>query len=253
MIQFPPLRTKRLNVNLKELSIGAAIKLCQLPSDMIEVGTSEFLRSVVTEPERERPGQVNDHLLWTVQERSAVVAHYLSATSESPDFEIGDGKYTDYLMMDRDSCDPLPLGDLEGDNWILYPLLGAHAESIERLIRSGDLEDGRTGWWFGGMAAQLWRDNESPVDPLDEYELDQSIKSRAAILSDFPERSAISLLSMYLQGIEKQSHIFRMTFTDEGIAFAVNPESEAADLPPARFPFSATLSEFTQTVFGKAE
>src|SRR5262245_7316563 len=104
MITFSKIRTRRLAVTLREMTIGDTIYLCKLPPDLNEAGTTETLKRIVEPDAQPRGGQVTDPLFWTVQERALCIAHYLAHTQEdgNPDFAVGDGKYSDYLLDGAD-------------------------------------------------------------------------------------------------------------------------------------------------------
>lgn len=225
-----------------ELGIGDTIRLCKLPVAMNEVGTTELLKAIVLIEDNPVKNQITDVRLWTVQERALVVGHYLSQTSEFPDFEIGKNTYSNYLQMDRNEVkESIDLGMIAGDKWTIRPLLGVHAEAIERLIEYGHIASGREGWWFGAMAAMLYP--ESVADVLDA-ELDEYLQNKVAILKGYPERDFMELFFAFLAGCEKLDHFFTMTFLDEGIAW------EAPGIPPARFQFTSAVSEMAYSVFG---
>ena len=135
MIVFSKLRTKRLTVQLKEMSIGDALYLLKLPANNHEAATTEFLRRVI-EPAKDVAGQVNDPEYMTVHERGYLVAHYLAHTMEQPDFPIGKGKFSEYILDGAsEPVSEFSLGEFMGDQWLFRPILGRHAESVERLFR----------------------------------------------------------------------------------------------------------------------
>lgn len=164
MIYFPPLRTRRLTVQLRELSIGDSLTLAAMPGHMEEASTTAFLRCAVDAAKV----AVEDPARWTVQERILAVCHYLSATTEDgPDFSLGEGHYSDYLQGEADiqtSVQAVEVGEVGGDTWHVRHLTGAMAESIERM--AGEIEglSGRLHWLFGAMAAQLVRTGEEVPD-----------------------------------------------------------------------------------------
>ena len=253
MINFSPLRTRRLKVQLQELTIGDTIALCKMPPNMHEAGTAALIAATLVANDRPLPGEVTDPRLWTVQERALVASHYLAHTVESgPDFAIGrDGKLSSYLDMERDAPpEKYDLGLVAGDNWFIYPLLGAHVESIERLVASGRLPAERHGWWLGAMAAQLVRHGEEPFDVLSctDAALDSRLDDLAVIYKNFPESDFMDLLFAFLAGQEQLQHLFRMEFAEDGLV--VMPNKEAPGLPPARFPFSNAISTRAFQVFG---
>lgn len=242
MIAFSPLRTKRLQVKLRELTIGDTIRLCKMPGAMNEAGTTELLNSIVSVEPNPVAGQVTDPRMWTVQERALVVGHYLSHTFDTPDFPVGDTTYSAYLQMDRGEVkDCIDLGVVATDKWTMRPLLGIHAESIERLIVEERIESGRTGWWLGAMAAMLYP--ESAADVLDA-ELDEYLENKVSILNGYPERDFMELLQAFLSGCEQLDHFFSLGFIDDGIAW------EVQGIPPARFQFTSAFSELAYAVFG---
>jgi hypothetical protein len=256
MLAITPLRTRRLSVQLQELSIGDIIFLCELRPDMYEAGTTALLQRVVGDDPKPRSGQVTDPRLWTVQERALAVAHYIAHTQESdPDFPVGEGRYSDYLVEGVDFApDRIELGEVGGDEWSMVPLLGVHADTIERLVLDGRLKQARHGWWLGAMAAQLVRKGESLPDAatISEAELEEIIAGRAEVFRAFPESDFMRLLMLFIDGNERLTHIFRLDFTDDGIAFAPVKAKEAG-LPPARFPFDSAISDAAKAVFGKPE
>lgn len=243
MIVFSPVKTRRLNVQLQELSIGDAIYLTHLPQNQFEYGASELLKRIVKPCQQPKVGQVHDIGKWTVQERAFVVAHYLAHTeSTGPDFAIGQSKYSDYVMTDRDAPQEIALGSVAGDEWRLVPLVGDASEAIERMTIDGRLEESRSGWWFGAMAAQLLRAGES----LPEDNLDGFIHARAEVFKGYPESEFKQLLTAFIRGTSAQNHLFRLNFDNHGIVF----EQEAQGKVPARFPYHSAISEFTKECFG---
>lgn len=268
MIFIATLRTRRLTVELHELTIGDAIALCKMPPQMQEAGTSQLLKYIVAPEEKPRIGQVTDPRLWTAQERAFVVAHYLAHIVEGDmNFAVGDSaRYSDYLALSDDVLDVAPdsveLGIVAGNDWSIRPLLGAHAESIERLVTSGRLSDDRAGWWFGAMAAQLVHSQESPFDVANNTDgaLDEYLAARVEIFKAYPDSDFMDLLEAFLGGMRRLDHIFRLDFGDQGVIFLPTEEAIAAarekgvpGLPPARFPFPLAVSERASSVFGNAQ
>lgn len=266
MIVFTPLRTPRLNVRLNELSIHDAIYLCRMRPDMNEAGTSEMLARVVEPDAKPRVGQVIDPRLWTVQERAMVVAHYLvHLNPDNPDFTLGDARFSDYLLEERNAPpERVELGTVADDEWHLYPLLGAHAESIERLILSGRLPPGRHGWWLGAMGAMLVRARQDVpflplvtregkpfrIDDVSDAAIDEHIAARASIFDQFPETAFMDLLYAFVDGVRRLDHLFRLDFSEDGVVFM--PVREVPGNAPARFPFGECVTERTAAVFGNA-
>lgn len=247
-----------MTAKLRELTIGQAIELCNMPSSMHEASAAAALSFIVADVKSMTLDAPNDPRLWTVHERAMLLAHYIAHISgEGPDFSIGDGKFSHYVLPGNDYAPAnIPLGDIAGDAWSMRPLLGAHAESIERLILAGELGGAdRASWWFGGMAAQLERENDIPIDPaaMSDAEIDDAIRRRVAVFRAYPERDFLLLLHAYLQGISRLDHLLKLEFCDDGPVFLPvgSQEQEVSALPPARFPIAAIVCKDTFAIFGK--
>lgn len=254
MIEFRPLRTKRLALTLQEIAIGDAISLAKIPPSMHESQTSKFLSSVITQAEAATPSHVTDPRAMTVQERAFIVAHYMAHVSDSaPDFAIGDGKFSNYLVGQQQAVVPtFPAGDVGGDSWSLVPLVGAAAESIEEL--HGDLDNigGEYHWMLGCMAAQFRKKDDVAPDPVTDTAYSDWLRERMLILARYPESDFVQMLVMYRQAVRATRHFFNMDINDDGIVFQEEIEKEAvATLPPARFPVSSCLSDFALRMGGK--
>lgn len=237
MIHFPPIRTRRLTVQLKELSIGESIALAAIPTHLEEAACTAFLGKCVDTVKGEQ-----DPASWTAQERMLVVCHYLACVSGgNPDFEVGEGHYSDYLDGTCDIQTPvadIEVGEVGGDAWHVRHLTGAMAESIERT--SGEIEGvaGRLHWLLGGMAAQLIRPNEAtPVGT--EGEFDEFLVGRMKVISGYPESDFASLMGKYQEGREKLHHLFKIEFSNDGL---IALPKGGGDLPPGRFPVRSCLS-----------
>lgn len=261
MRHINPYRTPRIGVELKELTIGDAIVLTARPSTTYEANQGASLAAMVKAHEG-RDGQVSDIRLWTVQERHAVVAHYLASTFESPDFQVGENaKFSDYLLMNRATAEAIALGPVAGDEWTLTPLLGLYAESIERLMAQHRIPSKRTGWILASMAAQLRSTDEREAQfrahynlpaanhwDLPEALLDDWMEHRVQMLLTTPDSDFGALLTAYLMGFEQQQHLVRMAHHDDGLVLV----GEVPALPPARFPVPDLFGLTTQRVLGVA-
>lgn len=243
-IHFPILRSKRLTVQLKELSIAASIALAKMPIHTEQANTTAFLRAVV-----DQAGEHADVTQWTVQERTLAVCHYLSSVIDGgPDFAIGEhGHYMDYLdgghdITRIDTC--FDVGELGGDAWQVRHLTGWAAETIERL--EGDLQGigGRLHWLIGAMAAQLVRKGEEVPDQFDE----DWLLNRMTVLANYGESDFLALSGLYQAGLDRLHHLFALDFDDEGLL--VLPRERGSDLPPARFRIRACITDFAQRMGG---
>jgi hypothetical protein len=257
MIHFPLLRTRRLTVQLRELSIGESIAVAAMPPHLEEAATTAFLRLATASAKG-----VEDPSHWTVQERMLAVCHYLAATAEDgPDFALGDGRYSDYLDGAADiqtQAGQLEAGTVGGDTWHIRHMTGAMAESIERT--EGEVRDAaghplskRLHWILGAMAAQMVRSGESvPGDDTTDGAFDEFLLARMKIMAAFPESDFAALMALYFTGREKLRHLFGIEFTGDGIV-AMPKGGGAANLPPARFQVHACLTRMAHELVGKPD
>jgi len=253
MTYFPALRTTRLSIQLKELSIGEAIDIAAIPSSDQELSITAFLRKSILSVQG-----VENPQAWTVQERTLAVCHYLAGVSSgNPDFEVGSsGHYSDYTIdidIDPFLGSPVLAGEIGGDVWRVQPLLGSHAEAIERLC--GDVEGVRSGrfhWLLGTMAAQLVLHGVDVPDPIQSaLDYDKFLAKRMAIFNGYPEGDFIVLLSLYLSAAEKLQHLLHIDFDDDGL-IVLPTGGTGSVLPPARFRVHSCLSTFAQSTVGKS-
>lgn len=251
MKHFPVLRTRRLTVQLKELSIGDAIALANMPEHLGEAECTAFLKFAVASVATGSPNPAE----WTVQERALAVAHYLASVMEDgPDFSLGAGKYSDYMDGAADislAMKQVPLGEIGGDNWEIRHLTGGMAESIERLLgEAGDMPP-RLHWIMGGMAAQLVRVGEQMPELASDSLYDEWLLSRIKVFTAFPESDFGQLMAAYNAGRGKLHHLFAFNFYDNGIV--ILPKAGGAEgLSPARFPVRTCLSRLALDLAGKS-
>ena len=241
-IHFPILRSKRLTVQLKELSIAQSIGLAQMPIHAEQEMITAFLTAAI------ESANFDDVTQWTVAERNLAVCHYLSSVvDDGPDFSVGEnGHYTDYLDGDNDikAIDAvLDVGELGGDSWQVRHLTGWAAETIERLEGALDNIAGRLHWMLGAMAAQLVRKDEDCPVLFEEDWLLHRMKTLAALSeSDF-----ITLSFLHQTGVDALYHLFAINFDHDGLL--VLPV-KGSDLPPARFRVRSCLTGFSQRMGG---
>lgn len=257
MIHFPPLRTRRLTVQLRELTISESVAIASMPPHLEEAECTAFLRAAVQSAQG-----IEDPAQWTVQERMLAVCHYLASTSDDgPDFAIGGGHYSDYLDGATDIQTQAPmieLGELGGDTWKIQNLTGRMAESIERM--EGEIQNaagqpftGRLHWILGGMAAQLVRASEDAPDAaMADGAFDEYLVERMRVMVAFPSSDFEVLMGMYLTGRQKLNHLFKIEFSPSGV-LAMPKGGAAANLPPARFPVRTCLSRVALELVGKPD
>lgn len=244
MIHFPVLRSKRLTVQLRELSIIDSIALAKMPEHFEQTAVTAFLKAAISETNQP------DVSGWTIAERNLVICHYLSAvTDDGPNFAIGEGRYTDYLDGENDHVtDPtlsVEVGELGNDAWMIRHLTGHAAETIERLQGAIEGISGRLHWILGAMAAQMVRKGEDAPALFDE----EWLLNRMKIMAAYPESDFITLLFLHQTGAEQLHHLFRFDFDDDGVL--ILPAQEESELPPARFRIRACLSLYAQRVAGE--
>jgi len=252
VIHFPALRMRRFTVQLRELTIGESIKIASMPVHLEEASITALLRFSVESVKGN--SIIEDPQHWTVQERIMTVCHYLASTSDGePDFQIGEGHYSDYLDGGNDTAvteDSVKVGEVGGDIWHIRHLTGAMAESIERL--SGEVAGitGKLHWLLGGMAAQMTIEGETCPSPADgEGKFDEFLVNRLKVIAGYPESDFNSLLGLYFTGREKLQHLFDIEFSENGIV-SLPKGGGASNLPPARFPVSACLTRVVLNLVG---
>jgi hypothetical protein len=238
VIHFPPIRTRRLTIQLGELTIGDSVKLAAIPSQLDQASCTAFLNCAV-----QSVSGIEDLAQWTVQERMLAVAQYLAAVlDDGPDFSLGKGRYSDYLDGAVDiPPDNIYVGDAAGEMWHMAHLTGRMTESIERL--QGELAgvEGRLHWYLGGMAAQLTCKSDVIPDLSTDGKYDEWLLNRMRTFAAFPESDFEQLMLCYYEGREKLHHLFAIEFSDEGI-MVLSRKGADGSLPPARFRIRAGLS-----------
>lgn len=247
MITIPPLRTRRLNVRLREISAGAAIRLAGIKAERHEYATSEFLRAVIDTAEATTPEHVTDPMMWTVQERTLAVCHYMAVTASdgNADFSVGEGKMSDYMVTNCDYVDGVDLGVACEDSWRMVPMTGMAAEVIELLEGSiPDIPEGRVHWLLGSMAAQLVRIDKDGPAPVDESSYTNWLKERMTVFMNFPEGDFYELVRLRMKGAEALKHLFNVDIGGaSGMLAYPAGEGVGAELPPARFSVDKCITE----------
>ncbi len=259
MIFFPILRTKRLTVQFKELTIGQSIALAKMPPQQLEAETTAFLKMAIDKVIQGDPDPLN----WTVQERIFAVCHYIASTQEgNPDFEVGEGHFTDYFdgSIDKDSETlekQIFLIDSGDDKWYLKPLTGRMVESIERLQGEVKFVDDRPippklHWLLGSMAAQMVLPGTDIEEPVTEAEMDEAILKRMIVFLNYPESEFLKLIYSFLEKRREFGQFFDIATSEDGIiCLAKKKEAgQDTDLPPAQFPPSSVIGEFAKAMGG---
>lgn len=250
MILFPHIRTRRIAVRLRELTLGEAIAVCKLPAERHELTTTEFLRFVASAAEAPQPQYLTDPRLWSVEERTLLVCHYLAQVSDDgPDFAVGgSAKLTDYVVFDADlAIDRLDL-QVAGKAMAMRPLNGLQAETLERACTD------RGEWLIGAMACQVLPADEAEpawADMSDVQALEW-VKARSEAIRALPESDFEALLLAYSDGARRLHHFFAISFDDQGVVCEPN-EQEAGHRNPARFRAASCLSDAALRLFGRSD
>lgn len=251
MINFTPIRTRRLSVQLRELTAAEIITLLSIPASRPEYQTTEFLKKAADQAKSPARGFVTDPRLMTVQERLRLCAHYIGHTGEDGgNFKIGDARVSDYTIISEEwDGSPLDLTEAAGYQLAMLPLLGWQAEGLERICQnSGE-------WHAGAMACQMLKGDETLPDPstMSDLQIFDWINKRLLDTLALPESEFLQLLDLWSLGDAKLTHYYRISFQDDGIIVMPTDEaierSGAAGVAPARFPFDSCISGITKSLF----
>lgn len=243
MIHFPPLRTPRLDVQLRELTLRQAVMLAATPPTKHETAVSALLSHVIAEARgpHSTPGR------WTVQERMLVTAHYLACVSdEGGNFSIGEGRFLDYLYPTMDTAPAeIAAGSACGHDWVLRQLTGDEALALEAHCST------RMNWTMGDMAARL-RPAAGYTDTVPDatdsaHAYGEWLASTMADMGAMPESEIAELFALYRHGLRELHHLFGLGFDAQGhIALPKEVEGGGQSLAPARFPVLACISDFAR-------
>lgn len=244
MINFPRLQTARLNVQLRELTISESVALAATQLDRHEAATSALLALIV----QEARGEHNDPGRWTVQERMMVVAHYLSCTSDAPNFALGEGAFTDYLQGEIDAGpESVQAGMACGDTWTCKQLTGDEAVLIEQQCST------RLDWTLADIAARMRATSSDDPPPPDAStqpaKYAEWLKERKGLFARMAESDFEEMFACYRTGLVELRHLFWLDFDAHG--HIVMPRQDrkgvgGSDLPPVRFPVSAALGSIAR-------
>jgi hypothetical protein len=246
MIHFPRLQTARLDVQLRELTIRESVALAATQLDRHEAATSALLGLIVADAKgaNTQPGR------WTVQERMMVVAHYISCTSEAPNFDLGDGAFLDYLQGEIDAGpESVAAGRACGDDWTCKQLTGDEAVLIEQQCST------RLDWTLADMAARMRAtSSEDPPPPdasTEPAKYAEWIKERSSLFERMAESDFEEMFACYRNGLVALRHLFWLDFDSHGHIVMPKPaktgEGEGGrELPPVRFPVASALGSIAR-------
>lgn len=250
MMIFPHLRTRRIAVRLRELTLGEAIAVCKLPAGRHELTTTAFLRFSASAAEAPQDRFITDPRLWSVEERTLLLCHYLAQVSDDgPDFSVGDAKLSDFVIFDADlGSDRVDVGLVAGKPMAMRSLLGLQAEILERSCTD------RGEWLIGALACQLLPAGEPEPRWADmsDIQLMEWVKARTDAIRDLPESEFEAMLLAYHDGVRKLHHFFTTSFDDQGIVYEPN-SGEAGSKNPARFLALSCISRTARQLFGRPD
>lgn len=250
MIDFPQLRTARISVTLKELTLDQAIAMCRIPAGRHEAAITQFLKFSAHAAESPAQGYVKDLRLWTVSERLRLVVQYLmGVTDDGPDFSLGEGgaarlsSYIDFVAEPEALV--LPGIDVGAGAMEMRPLLGLQAEALEQLC------SGRGEWMVGCIAAQIIPVGESPDwSGMSDVAVLAWHKARIDATRAMPESQFERLASIFLWGQIELRQFFHLGVGDDGIVCMPNEPGD--EVPPGRFRASSCISQSTRALFADA-
>ena len=245
MIPFSQLRTGRLVVDLKEISITDSMRIAAYPEGSEEQSATQFLRAIFKQSDI-------DPLEMTVGERTYAVTFYLGHLSEDgADFRIGDGTVSDYIFYNKEYRKaPLIESEVAGDTWKAIHLTGKFSESIERLVGHLDIPIGLH-WQAGLIAAQLR--NQSDPEEISATSLDDWMLDRMKVVLAYPDSDFHALYDFLETANNKLLHLFDFapSLVDGGLIYYPSDNGgESKDLPPATFPCLSCLSERSKALYG---
>lgn len=269
MYYFPELKTARFSANMQELKIKDTLKLLAIPTNQIEVLTTQFLESILIDCPV-KPKEM------TIEERNLCVCHYISATTDDkiPDFIVGDNaKLSDYLnagkMYPYSKIQPTIIGNFNEQPLAIISISGANAEAIERL--NGEVENlnNRSHFLIASMAVQLifnYNENDFTNDTKinDLLNLtDEQLLAKIDFILNLTETEFLQILELFTNGIKQIYHYFYINYADEFynensgnyipagyVVLPIQNEKGGGDnyLSPARFQDYAFFSKINREI-----
>lgn len=253
---FPTKKTARIDVRMREMTIGECGALCGMRAAAHEATTTQFLRFVLEWQPGAKP---LDPLAMTVQERALLVCHYLSVIlPDGPNFALSSGetpkdqpavnagRLADFLEIGDDYLhDEVEVGHIGAEAVLFRPLLGVHAEMLEKFCSS------RRQWIAGMMACQIRMESEDYPDLLamTDVERFQWVNNRINRMSGMPLSQGVELHdSFFSEGAAAVRHFFDVWADDEGLVFRPKPGAGVSTL--ARFRCDPCIPERARSLFG---
>ena len=250
MKYIPPINTLRISVKLHEPNMDGIEKALEVPSQFEQRTATEVLRGIIDPIER--PGAVADPRMWSVNERMFVIASYMSATREDgPDFPIGEGKFSDYLLDASDYVADVPF-ECAGRALIYSPLHGYQAEIIETLLVSGNYSNTSYSWWKACIAACVRGADEEPLQYQDDNQYDALLVDRIKDVGSLGDSDFVELFDAYQLAAQRGAHmVYAITNAHGVLAAQVSEPPEGVPvLAPARFPSRSAISKRAREIMG---
>lgn len=229
---IPPFTTRRISARFAEISLGEAIALCEIPTHLNELTTSEALRAIVKETSLPLAA-------WTAQERVAALAHYLAASDEYA--------HSNPYALPQDSQDELYRFTVDDLTLSVHQLTTPYLEAIEAAVYAGRVFSGATSaldWMIAAMAAAIRGEED------DSGDLNEIVSARAQQIKALPETRFHELLAHFQRGMTHNIHLYNLWFDERGlIALPRQDKEEDAGQPPCRFRADLLVRESTRRLW----
>lgn len=237
----------------QELTSGQAIRIAKYGDNRNEDAISALITSAFARTD----GNRIDAIKMTVAQRYFFVATYLMQDELGGEFaphlyNVGNGVLMDYIQNYQDGdfenmkSEPF---ELHGQEFSFYPLLGWHADIVERTVNriktdESDLAHGVESsvlYELACVSVQMLIDGEVniPIDHDKTQESCQIVHRRIHAMLSHKESDFSTILSMYYS--VKFNDIFNFGFCDDGIC--VLPREQEAGLSPVMFRAVSCLTE----------
>lgn len=252
MKYIAPVHTNRISVELTEIPIDASESVCAIPAQFEQRTATEMLKGIIRPIER--AGAVADPRMWSVSERMYVIALYMSATrDDGPDFPIGQGKFSDYILDGTDFVAEVPF-ECDDRELIYSPLLGYQAEVIETLIEGGIYSKTSYSWWKACIAACVRGADEEPIPYIDDGKYEAVLIERIAAVGRLADTQFAELFDAYQIAAQRGAHMVYAITNVYGVLAAQVSEPDAEkgvpELAPARFPALSAVSIRARQIMG---
>lgn len=252
MKYIAPIHTLRISVDMTEIDIDSSEAVCMIPVQFEQRTATELLKGIIRPIDR--AGAVADPRMWSVSERMYVIAMYMSATrDDGPDFPIGKGKFSDYLLDGADYVADVPF-ESNGKELIYSPLHGYQAEIIETMIAGGTYSKTSYSWWKACIAACVRGADEEPIPYVDDGQYETELAKRIESVGTLADSEFAELFDSYLVAAQRGAHMLYAITNVHGVLAAQVSEPDAEkgvpELAPARFPALSAVSLRARQIMG---